>query len=135
MDFCPVLYGDAVLDSKLGFTILSGDQLVTVLATKFKAKRIVIGVDVDGLYDDDPKAAESARRFEHLTLREVKKLHSKLAKPTACDVTGGMFGKIAELFPAMEQGIPVAIVNATRPNHIYKALRGKKVKSTVIEKE
>ncbi|MBS7621418.1 hypothetical protein KEJ32_04830, partial [Candidatus Bathyarchaeota archaeon] len=28
MGFIPVLYGDAVFDTKLGFTILSGDQLV-----------------------------------------------------------------------------------------------------------
>ncbi len=135
MGFCPVLYGDAVLDSKLGFTILSGDQLVSVLAQKFKAESIAIAVDVDGLYDADPKVVESARMFSHLTLEEMKKLHSKLTKPTGCDVTGGMFGKIAELYPAIEAGIPVSIVNATKPNHIYKVLKGKKVKSTLIEKE
>lgn len=135
MGFSPVLYGDAVLDSKRGFTILSGDQLVSVLATKFNAERIIIGVDVDGLYDDDPKVKKSAKMFKHLTLKEVKKLQSELGEPTACDVTGGMFGKLAELFPAVEQGIPVIIVNASKPNYIYKALKGKEVKGTLIEKE
>ncbi len=135
MGFCPVLYGDAVLDSKLGFTILSGDQLVAVLAQKLNAQRIVIGVDVDGLYDADPKVAKSARLFTHLTLRELKELQDRLTQPNTCDVTGGMFGKIAELYPAIEQGIPVAIVNATQPDNISRALKGKKVKSTLIEKE
>lgn len=135
MGFCPVLHGDTVLDSKLGFTILSGDQLVSVLAIKFNAGNIIIGVDVDGLYDIDPKTAESAKMFEHLTLSEAKSLHSKMIEPTACDVTGGMFGKITELFPAIEYGIPVSIVNATKPNQIYKALKGKKVKSTLIERD
>lgn len=133
--FLPVLYGDAVLDTNLGFTILSGDQLVSVLATRFNAERIIIGVDVDGLYDDDPKVKKTAKMFRHLTLEELKRLQSKLGGSTACDVTGGMFGKIAELLPVIEQGIPVTIVNAAKPNYIYKALKGKKVKSTLIEKE
>jgi len=135
MGFLPVLYGDAVLDTKLGFAILSGDQLVSVLATRFNAERIIIGVDVDGLYDVDPKVKKTAKKFTHLTLEELKELQSKLGESTAWDVTGGMFGKIVELLPAIEQGIPVTIVNAAKPNYIYKALKGKKVKSTLIEKE
>jgi len=133
MGFLPVLYGDAVLDSRLGFTILSGDQLVSVLAMRFNAERIIIGVDVDGLYDADPKVKKSAKMFKRLTLEELKELQSKFDKSTAYDVTGGMFGKIAELLPAIEHGIPVTIVNATKPNYIYKTLKGKKVKGTLIE--
>jgi isopentenyl phosphate kinase len=135
MGFLPVLYGDAVLDSKLGFTILSGDQLVSVLATKLDAERVIIGVDVDGLYDDDPKAKKSAKMFNHLTLEELQQLQSKLDKPAGCDVTGGMFGKMAELSKVVEHGIPVTIVNASKPNYVYKALKGEKVKGTSIEKE
>jgi len=135
MRFLPVLYGDAVLDTKLGFTIISGDQLVSVLATRFNVERIIIGVDVDGLHDDDPKVKKTAKMFKHLTLEELEKVRTRLGKSTACDVTGGMFGKIAELLPAIEQGITVTIVNATKPNYIYKALKGEKVKSTLIEKE
>jgi isopentenyl phosphate kinase len=135
MGFLPVLYGDAVLDTKLGFTILSGDQLVSFLAMRFNAERIIIGVDVDGLYDTDPKAGKNARILKHLTLEEVRRLQSKLDKSTACDVTGGMFGKICELLPALEQGIPVTIVNAGKQNNVYKALRKEKVDGTQIEKE
>jgi isopentenyl phosphate kinase len=47
MGFTPVLYGDATFDEKLGFTVLSGDQLVTYLALKFNACKIVMGVDCD----------------------------------------------------------------------------------------
>jgi isopentenyl phosphate kinase len=135
MGFLPVLYGDAVFDTKLGFTILSGDQLVATLASKFDAKRIVIGVDVDGLYDSDPKANKAAKMLTHLTLGELKKLQGGLGKSTTRDVTGGMFGKVSELLFAIEQGIPVTIVNATEPNLVCKALKGENVKSTVIEKE
>lgn len=135
MGFLPVTFGDAVLDVEWGFTILSGDQLVSHVATRLNAKRIVIGVDVDGLYDADPKVKKTAKMFKHLTLEELKKLQGNLGKPTACDVTGGMFGKIAELIPAIEKGIPVKIVNASKPNYIYKTLKGEEVEGTLIEKE
>jgi isopentenyl phosphate kinase len=46
-----------------------------------------------------------------------------------------MANKIAELIPAIEHGIPVLIVNATKPKYIYKALKGEQVKGTLIEKE
>jgi isopentenyl phosphate kinase len=135
MGFMPVLYGDAILDEKLGFTVLSGDQIVAYLARIFGASKIVIGVDTDGLYDADPKVAKNAKLYPHLTSRELEKVKSKLGGSTAADVTGGMLGKIAELAPAVEQGIQVAMVNASKPNRIYKALMGEKVEGTVIEKE
>ncbi len=135
MGFTPVLYGDAVLDTDLGFTILSGDQLVSMLAILFNSERIVIGVDVDGLYEADPKIEENAKLFKHLSLAELKKVQEQLGEPTTCDVTGGMFGKIIELVPAIEKRIPVTVVNAAKPNYLYKALKGEQVEGTVIEKE
>jgi isopentenyl phosphate kinase len=135
MGFLPVLYGDAVPDAKLGFTVLSGDQLVSALATKLNAQRIIFGVDVDGLFDADPKIEKKAKRFSHLSLDKLRQLQKNLGKSTACDVTGGMFGKILELLPALERGIPVTILNATKPGYIYKALKGETVEGTLIEKE
>ncbi len=133
--FLPVMYGDVVLDSELGFTVLSGDQIAVYVATKFNAERIIMGVDVDGLYEADPKVKKNAKIFKHLKLKELRELLNQLNKPNACDVTGGMYGKITELFLAAEQGIPVMIVNATKPNNIYKVLKGEKVEGTLIEKE
>jgi isopentenyl phosphate kinase len=134
MGFLPVLYGDAVLDAKLGFTILSGDQLISALATRLDAERIIIGVDVDGLYSSDPKIEKNAKMFTRLTLEELKRLQDACGRPTVCDVTGGMRGKIAELLPIIERMIPVIIVNATKPDYVCKALKGEKVEGTLIEK-
>ena len=135
MGFVPVLYGDATLDEKMGFTVLSGDQIVSCLAKKLGAGKIVIGVDTDGLYDADPKVAKNAKLYTHLTLRELEKIKDTLGKSTAADVTGGMVGKIAELISAIAQGVTVAIVNAAQPNRTYKALIGDMVEGTIIEKE
>jgi isopentenyl phosphate kinase len=129
----PVLYGDAVLDSTLGFTILSGDQLAAKTALHLDAKLLVIGIDEDGLYTADPKTDPSARLIQRITPEELKKLQSKIGGSRATDVTGGMLGKTLELMPAATHGIEAIIVNALKPNNVYKALKGEKVMGTIIE--
>jgi isopentenyl phosphate kinase len=134
MGFVPVLYGDVVFDSETGFAILSGDQLVSSLAMNLDARRIVVGVDVDGLFTGDPKKDSSARLIQHITLEGLKNLEPLIEGSKVTDVTGGMFGKMFELKPAVEHGIQAIIVNATEPNRVYKALKGEKVVGTVIER-
>jgi isopentenyl phosphate kinase len=134
LGFMPVLYGDAVLDSKQGFAILSGDQLVSSLAIKLGAFRIIMGADVDGLYTADPKADSSAQLISHLTLKELKSLEHKIEGSKATDVTGGMLGKIHEVKLAIEHDIETVIVNATKSLRVYNALKGEKVIGTIIEK-
>jgi len=134
MGFAPVLYGDAILDSEKGFTILSGDQLVSSLAIKLGAKRIIMGADVDGLYTADPKIDSSAQLIDHVTLEELKSLEHKIEGSKATDVTGGMLGKMREVTLAIEHNIETVIVNATKSGRVYKALKGEKVIGTIIEK-
>ena len=132
--FIPVMYGDAVLDEKLGFTVLSGDQLVAYLAIKYKASKIVIGADTDGLFDADPKMNPNAKPYKHLTLAELKAIQPKLGKAAGTDVTGGMGGKIAELIPAIEAGVHVTITGATKGLSIFRALTDQSVMGTEIDK-
>lgn len=134
LGFIPILYGDAVPDSSNGFAILSGDQLVSQLAIRLNADRIIIGVDVDGLYTADPKNRPSAQLIQHITLQQLKKLQNKIEKTNVTDVTGGMLGKILELIPALEHGVNVRIVNAIKPGNVYRALKGGEVVGTFIEK-
>ncbi len=132
--FTPVLYGDAVLDEKLGFTILSGDQLVAYLAIKYNATKIVVGVDTDGLFDSDPKTNPNAKPYKHLTLAELKQIQPKLGKAAGTDVTGGMAGKMTELIPAIEAGVHVTVTGATKGLSIFRALTDQSVLGTEIDK-
>jgi isopentenyl phosphate kinase len=134
MGFVPVLYGDAVFDEKLGFTVLSGDQLVAYLAVKLNAEKIVIGVDTDGLYEADPKVDANAKPYLKLNLEQLKKVQAKIGKAQTTDVTGGMAGKIEELIPAVEKGIPVQIINATRNLRVLRALTDQRIEGTMIQK-
>lgn len=131
--FVPLLHGDAVLDSDLGFTILSGDQLAASLAISFNAERIIMGIDVDGLFTSDPKRDASASLIRHCTLRELRIIEKQIPEANITDVTGGMLGKIMELIPTIEKGIPVIIMNAAKAKNVYKALKGEKV-GTFIQK-
>ena len=132
MGFVPVLYGDAVADSDNGFAILSGDQLVSTLATRLEANRIIVGVDVAGLCTADPKIDPSAKLIRHISLSELKKFQLSIGRAGVTDVTGGMLGKIMELTPAIKRKIQVIIVNAAKSDNIYKALKGEKVVGTII---
>jgi isopentenyl phosphate kinase len=128
----PVLYGDAVLDTKRGFTILSGDQIISNLAVSLNVDKMVLCVDVDGLYSEDPKMNPKAKFIKRITLDEIRILLKNIGNSKAIDVTGGMYGKIVELIPALEKGVEVKMINATKANNIYKTLRNQDVKGTTI---
>jgi isopentenyl phosphate kinase len=132
----PVLHGDAVLDSKLGFTILSGDQLIKKLAILLNSEKIVLAVDVDGLYISDPKASANAKLIEKINLQQLKKLLKTFPETNmTTDVTGMMPAKIKEMIPAVERGIRVIIVNGQERNRVLQALRNEKFLGTIIQRK
>ena len=133
LNIIPVLYGDVALDSEQGFSILSGDQLVATLAVSFKSNRIIMCVDVDGLFTDDPKINPDAKLIDKISFNELKAFIEKIGRALTVDVTGGMSGKIVELIPALECGVKVELVNAKKANRLYKALLNQKVIETKIE--
>jgi len=132
LNIIPVLYGDVVLDEEQGFSILSGDQLIANLTISFESKRMVICVDVDGLYTDDPKKNPNARLIENISSGELKIFLEKIGGSMNIDVTGGMYGKISEIKPALERGVEVDMINANKSNRLYKALTNQRIKGTKI---
>ena len=127
----PVLYGDTVIDRTRGFSILSGDQLAVGLAVSMGASRLIFGVDVDGVYTSNPKLSPQARLIDRLSLEKLEGF-VEIGKALTTDVTGGMLGKVSEAGAAVEAGIEVRLVNASKPGVILKALRGEPVAGTVI---
>ena len=132
LTFIPLLYGDAVLDEQKGFSILSGDQIAAYLAIKFKVKQIIICVDVDGLFSEDPKKNPNATLLHEIKLDVLMKSLNNISRARTTDVTRGMLGKIIEMIPAVESGIKVKIINAKKVNRLYKALKNEQVMSTEI---
>ncbi|MEM2874644.1 MAG: isopentenyl phosphate kinase [Candidatus Hadarchaeales archaeon] len=124
----PVMYGDVVPDMERGLSILSGDHIVTRLALELGASRVVLGVDVDGVYTADPKTDENAELIPVITPKNVP----HIGRIKAMDVTGGMGRKVMELVDLARRGIESQIVNALRPGALREALKGNREIGTLI---
>ncbi len=118
--YMPVLYGDMVLDEKLGGSVCSGDQIVSYLGKG--AKRVVLASNVEGILADGKLVPKITRK----NFPEVKRHLSGSGAP---DVTGGMAGKIAEL---LKVKAPCFIVSAHKPERVQALLLGKKAVCTEI---
>ena len=111
----PVLHGDVIMDEKEGFRILSGDQLVVYAAKEFKASRVGVGTDVDGVLNDE---GEVIRKIMPV---DVDKMSLKGSEHV--DVTGGMKEKVHLLAKlASENNIPSVLFNASKESNVYKFL-------------
>ena len=112
--------------------ILSGDQILQYVARFLVSDRVVLGTDVDGVYDKNPKTHDDAKLIEEVSsIEEIIQVEST----TNIDVTGGMVGKVNELLSLAEIGVDSEIINANRPGAIGDALQNKKVKGTKINKK
>jgi len=131
LGFVPVLYGDVVLDmeDKIKMAVLSGDQIVKYLAENLKPEKVILGSDVDGIYNKDPKKYPEALLMKVVTSPDD--LESTDGTQTV-DVTGGMGGKLGELLELAEIGIESEIINASQDNNIKRALNGEKGIGTLI---
>ncbi len=92
----PVLHGDVVMDRRRGSCIVSGDQLVTRLATALASRRVGLATDVSGVLQNGSVIPRIDRSVAE-TL--------DIGGSTNTDVTGGMRGKIAELLALADAGI------------------------------
>ncbi len=123
----PSIGGDIVTDTVKGFCVLSGDQIAAFIAIQFKAKKLVYGVDVDGVFDSNPKLNSKAQLVKSLKPSSAAGLVSKATSGTIPDVTGGMAGKIREAIPAARHGIAVYFVNLTKKDRLRKVALGQRV--------
>ena len=129
--FIPVIYGDVVLDNELEFCVVSGDQIISYIAENLSADEVILGTDVDGVYDKNPKTHDDAIFFDKFSsLHDIEVLEGT----TNVDVTGGMVGKLKELLYLANLGIESKIINAEVENNIFNVLEHKKIKGTVISR-
>ncbi len=61
----PLIHGDAVLDERRGFTILSTEELFDFLAGRLHPERIILACDVEGVYLAGPRRLSPAPPAVH----------------------------------------------------------------------
>lgn len=124
--FVPVLHGDMVMDSELGTSVLSGDQIVPYLAIKMKASRIGIGSAEEGVLDNKNEVIPKISNENFDEVREY------LGGSSKTDVTGGMLGKVLELLNLSEQSSSTSyIFNAGNSGNISDFLKGKNIGTAI----
>jgi isopentenyl phosphate kinase len=143
--FMPVLYGDSVLDAGQGYGIMSGDAIVVELANGLQNEvhRIVYLLDVDGLYDKNPKLHEDATLIPEVFVKDgelfvqisdemVPLADHVLTVDSSIDVTGGIMNKINELCRITRRGIEAFLINGHDPTSMVDLLQGNLEKLTKI---
>lgn len=124
----PVLHGDVAMDTKLGASILSGDQLVAYLAIKLGASRIGAGSNVDGVLDEEGKM------IPKITPGSFEAIKSKLGESRAIDITGGMLNKVQEFLGLSKLGICSCIFNASKEGLVERFLQGEAIGTIITDK-
>ncbi len=126
----PLLHGDLVPDRKRGLSVVSGDQLALHLAERMRARMVIFGCDVDGLFDRDPRDDPDAKLIPLVTPSNYEEALRAAGGSGGSDVTGGMRGKVLESIRLARKGIEVVILNLNRPWELGKAIRGEPLRCT-----
>lgn len=127
----PVSYGDVVLDTSRGITVLSGDRIVAEIARFLQADQLVFALDQDGVYSHPPGASE-AELLEAPGPEALEAARERAGGGEGPDVTGGMAGKIGCAVDAVRSGTTVSLVNGLKAGRVQEALGGKTT-GTVLE--
>jgi isopentenyl phosphate kinase len=118
-------YGDMLNGGK----VISGDDLVVLLAKVWKADEIITATDVDGVFTRDPKTNKDVEFIGRLGSDSNGNVEYTTSN---IDVTGGMVAKVEKLKSAAKQGTECRVINGLKEGNIKAALLGDKSIGTFI---
>jgi len=131
----PLIGGDILIDSVMGFSVCSGDPMMTLIAREFGAKRLVYASDVSGIFDSDPKVNPKAELFDRIDLSDLVEAIEKMGKAGVEDASGAMQGKVASIEPVtdlIKKGLEVSILSMMQYGSLKTLLNGDTSNSTQI---
>jgi isopentenyl phosphate kinase len=131
LGMCPVLSGDVLFTEEGGFTIHSGDSLISHLVKHFNVDQVIFLTDVDGLFEksDDEEMGKLVRKLD---FEEFKGFKADELRSEVIDVTGSMKGKVDEISTLLSDVEKVVILNGLHPERLGSVLKNEEVISTVI---
>ncbi len=131
----PLLGGDVLIDSVMGWSVGSGDSLTVLISGELGAKKLIFASDVAGIFDGDPKLNPSATQFDEINLNEIEQVMEQMGASGVVDASGAMKGKIASIEPAkdlIEAGLEVSLISMMEQGALKALLGGNKSKSTQV---
>ncbi len=107
--------------------LLNGDNdcLSATVATITDSDLLILLTDTDGLYDSNPSKNPNAQLIERV--EEINDHIRSIAGGAGEKGTGGFVTKIRAAEIATSAGVPVVIMNGSKPTDIYKVLNGKSI--------
>jgi uridylate kinase len=106
------------------------DAVAAAVAGLIGGKRIINATSVDAVYSDDPKKDPNAKRFSHLTIKELSKIvyaEHDAGKSSVFDPLGVKL--------AMRDKIDVSIIDGRDLDEMKNAILGKKINGTTIDSQ
>lgn len=132
LNLLPVVYGDQIIDTKIGCTIFSTEKVLGYLALHLKQKgypveQIIHCGQTNGAYDLNGRTIPviSPQNFTHIK--------QALLGSNGTDVTGGMLHKVEETLKLAKEGIPGLIIDGIENGSLAKAVKGEPVLGTRVE--
>lgn len=119
----PVIFGDAVIDTVIGGTILSTEDLFLYLAKFIPPKRILLAGIEDAVWADYPLRKEPIASITPHNFTSYKK---KIIGSTSRDVTGGMAAKVENLLSIIKNDpiMKCQVFSGLSDGSVYSALNG-----------
>lgn len=131
----PLIFGDIIIDSKIGCCIFSGETsldyiLKELLQKKIKINKVIQAGDTNGVYDSNEQ-----------TIKKItpKNINSYLTvfhqSKYQFDITGGMLHKVQTSLDMAKAGVNVFIINGRQKNSLINTIiNHPPVNSTLISK-
>jgi len=131
----PLLGGDILIDSVMGWSVGSGDQLAVIIANELGAKRLIFASDVSGIYEADPKVDSTASLIETVDLSKLDATLEQMGKSETMDASGRMKGKLQSLvpaIPAIKEGLEVGLLSMMEYGSLKSYLTGGQTLATRV---
>ncbi len=131
----PLIGGDMMYDTSMGFSVCSGDQLAVILSRVLLAEQLIFATDVSGVFDKDPKTGEHAQLLREIKLSEIEQLFTKTNETANNDASGKMRGKLlslASIKDKIQEGLEVVILSMNKKGVLKNYLKGQESELTKI---
>jgi isopentenyl phosphate kinase len=131
----PLLGGDILIDSVMGWSVGSADQLAVILCKELGAKRLIFASDVPGIFDADPKLKEDASPIDTINLNDLETTIEKMGASGIEDASGAMKGKLQSIVPAkslIEKGLEVGLLSMMKYGTLKSFLKNEACQCTRV---
>jgi isopentenyl phosphate kinase len=120
----PVVNGDVIFDSAIGGTILSTEEVFSILVDELFPARIILASREPGVWEDFPA---KTRLVSQITPKYWENSSENMLGSADMDVTGGMAKKVSLMMTILRRhpNMKISILSGFESDTVFKALLNK----------